>query len=347
MPAEDTDDTSRNGKKLLDLTRPYAEECRIKSWWCLGSTLVILATLLVLAAVLPWCPLRLGASVLAGLVMVRTFILYHDFAHGSLLSGSRLATMILHPVGLLMLTPLRHWRFSHNFHHAHVGEVIVPKEGAFPVVTSDVGSFPLMSTESWQRATIWQRLRYRMIRHPLTILCAYVTVFLLAGCLIPLLTNPRKYWDGAFSLVAHGGLIALLCLYAGFDTALFTVVLPSAIASALGAYLFYAQHTLEGLRIFPAEDWTYFQGALESSSYMKLGPIMNWFTGNIGYHHVHHLNSHIPFYRLPEAMAAIPALQHPAVTSLRPRDILACFRANLWDTRSQRMVSYSESRSPQ
>lgn len=75
---------------------------------------------------------------------------------------------------------------------------------------------------------------------------------------------------------------------------------------------------------------------------MKLGPIMKWFTGNIGYHHVHHLNPHIPFYRLPEAMAAIPELQHPVVTSLRPRDILSCFRANLWETETQRMVSYCD-----
>jgi len=78
---------------------------------------------------------------------------------------------------------------------------------------------------------------------------------------------------------------------------------------------------------------------------MQLSPIMNWFTGNIGYHHVHHLNPHIPFYRLPEAMAGIPELQHPTVTSLRPRDILACFRANLWKISTQRMVSYREAAS--
>ena len=95
----------------------------------------------------------------------------------------------------------------------------------------------------------------------------------------------------------------------------------------------------------PADSWTYFAGALESSSYMQLSPIMSWFTGNIGYHHVHHLNPHIPFYRLPEAMTAIPELQHPTVTSLRPRDMLACFRSNLWKISTQRMVSYREAAS--
>jgi len=152
----------------------------------------------------------------------------------------------------------------------------------------------------------------------------------------------RKYWDGAISVAAHGGLIALLWWYAGFNAAILAIILPFAISSALGAYLFYAQHTCEGLRIMPAEDWTYFEGALESSSYMKLNLVMSWFTGNIGYHHVPHVNPHIPFYRLPAAMAGIPELQHPTETSLRSRDILACFRANLWDTSTQRMVRYSQ-----
>ena len=134
----------------------------------------------------------------------------------------------------------------------------------------------------------------------------------------------------------------MLWLWGGFAVALFAFVLPFAIACAFGAYLFYAQHTYEGLRILPPDEWSYFDAALVSSSYMKLGWIMNWLTGNIGYHHVHHLNPHIPFYRLPEAMAALPELQHPIVTSLRPHDVLACFRANLWETHTQRMVSYNE-----
>jgi omega-6 fatty acid desaturase (delta-12 desaturase) len=215
-----------------------------------------------------------------------------------------------------MLAPPRHWRYSHNFHHSHVGKVLVARESAFPVLTSDIGSFPLMSTDAWRQATFWQRVRYRVSRHPLTILSAYGTIFLLPMCINPLWKDPRKYWDGALAILAHGGLIALLLLWTDFSTALLAFLLPSAIASALGAYLFYAQHTYEGMRILPLEQWSFFDAALASSSYMKLGRIMSWFTGNIGYHHVHHLNAHIPFYRLPEALAAIPELQHPAVTSL-------------------------------
>ena len=344
MPSKPTG-IPRSGKELFDATTPFAEEVWTRSWWHVGSTLLVLVAVLVCAAIAPWWPLRLAASMVGGLVLVRAFILYHDFIHGSLLSGSRVAQVMFYSLGLLMLTPPRHWRFSHNYHHAHVGKVIVAKEKAFPVLTSDIGSYPLMSTDGWRRATPWQRLRYRVSRHPLAVLCAYVTIFLLVSCLNPLVKEPRRYWDGAVALLAHGGLIAVLWLSAGVDVALFAVVLPFAIASALGAYLFYAQHTYEGLRILPAEEWTYFEGALQSSSYMQLNPIMNWFTGNIGYHHVHHLNPHIPFYRLPEAMAAIPELQDVTVTSLRPRDILACFRANLWEPSTQRMVSYREAAS--
>jgi omega-6 fatty acid desaturase (delta-12 desaturase) len=98
-----------------------------------GSTLVVLAAVLTLAAIVTWWPLRLAASIVGGLVLVRAFILYHDFMHGSLLSGSRLAHVVFYPLGLLMLAPPRHWRFSHNFHHSHVGKVIDAKENAFPI----------------------------------------------------------------------------------------------------------------------------------------------------------------------------------------------------------------------
>ena len=94
--------------------------------------------------------------------------------------------------------------------------------------------------------------------------------------------------------------------------------------------------------ILSPEAWTFYRAALVSSSYMRLNRVMQWFTGNIGYHHIHHLNVRIPFYRLPEAMAAIPELQSPVSTTLSPRDIVDCFSCCLWDEDRQRMVSYRE-----
>ena len=89
---------------------------------------------------------------------------------------------------------------------------------------------------------------------------------------------------------------------------------------------------------------THTRASLESSSFIKFGPVMNWFTANIGYHHIHHLNPMIPFYRLPDAMKAIPELQNPIVTTLSPRDVLRCFRLKLWDPESNRMISFRDAR---
>ncbi|MDT8405126.1 fatty acid desaturase family protein [Sulfuriflexus sp.] len=160
------------------------------------------------------------------------------------------------------------------------------------------------------------------------------------------LRDPARHWDSALAILAHGGLITSLWLFGGFDVALFSVLLPMAIASALGSYLFFAQHSFKRMHIITPEAWTFYRAALESSSYMRLNRIMQWFTGNIGYHHIHHLNVRIPFYRLPEAMVAIPELQSPVTTSLMPKDIKECFQASLWDQAKHCMVTYREANRP-
>jgi omega-6 fatty acid desaturase (delta-12 desaturase) len=321
-------------RNLLKATRSFLEEQRDVSWLHVGSTLVVLIATLALAALMPWWPLRLLASLASGLLLGRTFILYHDYMHGAILRGSRLGRFVMYTVGLLFLAPPASWRASHNYHHANVAKLNGPA----------IGSFPMMTVDAWRGATRMRRFRYRFSRHPLTMLAAYLTIFTYSLTLEPLFTHPRRSWDSLLALALHASVIVGLGLVGGASTAFFAFLLPFAIADALGAYLFYAQHNAEGLRMFSAAEWTFFRAALESSTFMRLGPMMTWFLGNIGYHHVHHLNPGIPFYRLPEAMAAIPALQRPTVTSLRPRDIAACLRANLWDETRGAMVSFKSVR---
>ena len=117
-----------------------------------------------------------------------------------------------------------------------------------------------------------------------------------------------------------------------------TQVIPHSIACAIGLYMFYAQHNFPGVSFSDAAGWTYEKAAMESSSFMRMNRIMAWFTANIGYHHIHHLNSRIPFYRLPEVLKTIPELQTPRTTSLNPMDIIRCLRLKVWDVESQRMV---------
>jgi omega-6 fatty acid desaturase (delta-12 desaturase) len=176
-------------------------------------------------------------------------------------------------------------------------------------------------------------------------LTGYASVFLVNMCLLPFLRDPRRYWTSGLALLVHAALSVALWQVGGPSVYLTALLAPMLVAYALGVYLFYAQHNFPGVVIRAEEDWTYDDAALEASSYLACGPIMAWFTGNIGYHHVHHLNPRIPFYRLPEAMAAIPELQHPRVTSLHPRDVLACLRQNLWDPARGRMVRFREAAS--
>ena len=322
----------RIGQQLIKATAPFAVEDVAKSWWLVASTFSLMIAVLVGAAIIPWWPLRLMLSVLGALIMVRAFITYHDYMHGAILRTSRLAWILFHVYAAFALTPPRSWRKSHNYHHGHVGQIS----------EASVGAFPLISTKMWREATPAQRASYRIQRHPLVVVFGYVTIFAYSICLLPLLQNPLKYWDSALALLGHIGLIALLWIYGGFDVAFFAVLLPTTIASALGSYLFFAQHSFKRMHIISPEAWSYYRAALESSSYMRLNKLMQWFTGNIGYHHIHHLNVRIPFYRLPEAMAAIHELQSPITTTLAPRDIIDCFRSCLWDEDSQRMVSYRE-----
>ena len=324
----------RIGRDLINATVPFAAENVAKSWWYVGSTFSLMIAALTGAGMLPWWPARLVLSVLGALLMVRAFITYHDYMHGSILRSSRVAWLLYRVYAVFALTPPRSWRGSHNYHHGHVGKISA----------GSVGAFPLITTKMWRDASLGERASYRFQRHPLVVLSGYITIFAFSVCVLPLLRDPVKYWDSALVLLGHGALISLLWVFGGFELAFFAMLLPMTLASALGSYLFFAQHSFKRMHIISSEAWSYYRASLESSSYMKLNTLMQWFTGNIGYHHIHHLNTSIPFYRLPEAMAAMPELQSPVTTTLSLRDIVDCFKASLWDEDLQRMVSFREAR---
>jgi acyl-lipid omega-6 desaturase (Delta-12 desaturase) len=318
------------GNALVAETRRFASEDRTRSIWYVASTFAVLAAAAAVAARAPWWPLRLGASVVEGLTIVRAFILAHDFQHGALLRRSKVGSLVFSLYGVLVLTPPRAWRQTHNYHHANTAKI----------VGAQIGSFPVLTVEMWRRTPRNKRLAYVIARHPLNIVFGYLTIFFLGMCVGSFLRNPRENWDSAVAAVLHVALVVALTWLFGPAVALLTLVLPLAIACAVGSYLFYAQHNFPGVNIQPRQTWSFSRAALESSSYMRTGPIMSWFTGEIALHHVHHLNAAIPFYRLREAMDAIPALQIEPQTSLAPRDVLACLRLKLWDPTAQRMVGW-------
>ncbi|MGE5195278.1 MAG: fatty acid desaturase family protein [Deltaproteobacteria bacterium] len=317
-------------KELSSVTKRFAQEDRRRSWWHLWSTLAILAGLLAITCLDVHFLMRATASILAGLVFVRMFVIYHDHQHGTILRDSRLADLIMLAYGLWVLTPSSIWKRSHNHHHKNNGRFLV----------ANIGSYPLMTTAAYDQASRLERFRYAVARHPVTMLLGYFSLFIYGMCLRPFLVRPREHWDGGLALVLHAGLITLLAIAAP-GVLVFACLIPMPLAAALAAYLFYAQHNFPSFEIKPAGEWDYAFAGLRSSSYLSMGPVMRWFTGNIGYHHVHHVNARIPFYRLPEAMAAIEELQSPVTTNLRPVEIYRCLRLKLWDPQKNRLVTFA------
>lgn len=324
------------GNELVAVTRPFAIEDRARSVYHVASTFAVLALATAVAAAAPWRSLRIFGSVIEGLVIVRAFILAHDFQHGALLRKSKVGSVIFGLYGALVLTPPRVWRQTHNYHHAHTAKI----------VGAQIGSYPVMTVEMWKRAPRSKRIAYAIARHPLTILFGYVTIFLAGMCISSFVRNPRENWDSSAALVLHAALVATITYFFGWEMTLLVLVGPLFIACALGSYLFYAQHNFPGVHMQPRQTWTFARAAVESSSFMRCGPIMSYFTGDIGYHHVHHLNAAIPFYRLREAMAAIPELQVEPQTSLSPRDVLHCFSLKLWDPQAGKMVPFPKDAPP-
>jgi omega-6 fatty acid desaturase (delta-12 desaturase) len=318
----------RAGKDLILATKPYAGDFTAKSWWYLVSTTVLLAGAM---AGTVW-NLNLGGkiacSVLTGLLYLRLFVIYHDQQHRAILPHSRLADAFMTVFGILILSPSTVWRSSHNHHHSHNSKL----RG------SHIGSFPIMTRAQFLKSSRATRFKYLFMRHPLTILFGYIFIFLHGMCLYPCINDPREHFDCLIAFVLHFAIAAGLFFLIGWPGLLLTMVIPHFIACAIGSYLFYAQHNFPGVTFSDNAGWTYEKAAIESSSFMKMSPIMGWFTANIGYHHIHHLNARIPFYRLPEVKAAIPELQSPKTTSLNPMEIIRCLRLKVWDVEAQQMV---------
>jgi acyl-lipid omega-6 desaturase (Delta-12 desaturase) len=326
-----------NAHDVIHATKPFARDFTVLSWVHVITTLLGLGASLCGALLLEPLWARVASSVLASLFLLRMFVIYHDQQHHAILARSRAAEMLMRVFGIYALSASSIWRSSHNHHHNHNSKL----RG------SHIGSFPIMTTAGFLKADRSAQRSYLMIRHPLTILMGYFTMFLLGMCALPFFRSPKKHFDCLVSLLVHIAIGVTLYKYWGIEGVLLGQTVPHFITYAIGSYLFYAQHNLPGVSFHEKDDWTYEKAALESSSYMKTGAIMRYFTANIGFHHVHHLNAKIPFYRLPEAMRAVPELANPVVTTLFPTDIVRCLRLKLWDVEAQRMVSLAEMRALQ
>jgi len=301
-----------------------------RSWWYLLSTGTLFAACLAIGALpmLPWY-VRLASGLLGSLVLCRLFIIYHDHQHGTILRGSRMAKFLMSGVGILTLNPPSTWNASHNHHHKHVGKIR----------SASIGSFPVMTVEAYRKAPRMERFKYAASRHPLTIAFAWVTVFLIGMTLRSFIRRPLRHLDCAVAIVLQVAMWVLLSIYAP-GALVYSFIVPLMCSAALGAYLFYAQHNFPEVDLGEQSEWDYVFAALRSSSFLDTNRVLHWFTGNIGYHHIHHLNARIPFYRLPEAMKKLSELQAPGRTALNPVAVWKCLRLKLWDPERRIMVGF-------
>jgi omega-6 fatty acid desaturase (delta-12 desaturase) len=253
------------------------------------------------------------------------------------LPKSHAAEWFMQAFGIYALSASSIWRSSHNHHHNHNSKL----KG------SHIGSFPIMTKSQFLASSAGKRFGYLFVRHPLTILFGYIFMFIYGMCVNPFLNNTTRHFDCMVALILHIIIASAYLYYFGWIGLVLGQTLPHFLAYAIGTYLFYAQHNFPGVLFNEKSGWTYEKAALESSSYMKMGLIMAWFTANIGYHHIHHLNARIPFYRLPEAERAVAEFQRATITTLNPVDIARCLRLKVWDVEKQEMIGTRDIYQPQ
>ncbi|HGY10043.1 MAG TPA: fatty acid desaturase [Oceanithermus profundus] len=279
--------------------------------------------------------LTLVLDLAAALFLVRIFILQHDAGHGSFFKSSRANDALGFVSGVLTLTPYGHWRHSHARHHATSGNL--DKRG--------VGDIYTMTTEEYLAATPWQRFSYRVYRNPFVMfLIGPVWVFMLSYRL-PLgygSDKPKVRASVWWTNLALAGLIFAIFYFFGWKAFLLVYLPVQYFAAMLGIFLFYVQHQFEDAYWEPDPRWEYLKAAMEGSTYLKLPRLLQWLTGNIGLHHVHHLAPKIPNYRLQEAHDQIELMKVAPTVTLADAFRIAFADLHLFDPKRDRLVGFRD-----
>src|SRR5882672_10755142 len=277
----------RTGKELLFASKEFTHENRLRSWFEVMVTLG-LSALVWSGTIVEALPLavRIVLSIVCGLCYVRMFVMYHDYQHRAILANSPIAELIMVFVGILLLAPKTIWIRSHEHHHNNNSKLTI----------NGIGSYPTITKERFLSLTKGERRLYLVNRHPLTVIFGYFTLFIYWLNLKSFFQSPSKHIDSLAALVFHFGAGFSIWYFLGATTFALSWFIPFLLAFGIGSYLFYCQHNFPGAKFKENPDWTYVNAALASTSFMVMDPVMRWFTANIGYHHVHHVNSRIPFY---------------------------------------------------
>jgi omega-6 fatty acid desaturase (delta-12 desaturase) len=308
-----------------------------RSLWQLADTAVPFAALWVgmLLAVERAYWLTLLLAVPAAAFLIRLFIIQHDCGHGSFLRSARASNALGFVLGVLTLTPYGYWRRVHAIHHASSGNL--ERRG--------FGDIDTLTVREYAGRSRWQRLGYRLYRNPLVLFGIGPVYQFAVKHRLPMIV-PRSWKRERRSIhwtnLALALTVTAMVLVIGARRFLLVQVPITLLASSLGVWLFYVQHQFRDTYWEHEPAWDFVAAGLRGSSYYALPRVLQWLTGSIGLHHIHHLNSRIPNYRLQECLEENPALQHVARLSLWRS--LQCIFLKLWDEEQGRLVGYRSAR---
>jgi len=278
--------------------------------------------------------LSLPVSVVAAFFLVRLFLIQHDCGHMAFFRDKRANDWLGRIIGVVTVTPYELWKKSHAIHHGAAGNL------------DDRGTGDLMTltVREYHERGFWGRIAYRAYRHPLTLfVVGPIYVYIFENRLPVGYMRIGRYWMSAMGTNVAILAVAALISWAIGVVAFLAIFLPiTLIAAAVGIWLFYVQHQFEETHWDSQEDWQVHEAALHGSSHYVLPQPLKWISANIGIHHVHHLYSRIPYYRLSEVIRNHPELGE--ISKLTLRESFACVKLQLWDENRRKLVSYAEAR---
>ena len=330
MEAKENQSAARFWNQIL---KPYAKPQLGKSVYQLTSTMLFFVgtwyLMLRSLEISYW--LTLALAVPAAFFLVRLFIIQHDCGHASFFRSRAANNTVGFWLGVMTLTPYRYWKRTHAIHHASSGDLDRREFGEVDTIT----------VKEYRERSRLGRLGYRLYRNPFVLLVIGPVWQFVIKHRYPIDT-PRAWkreWRGIlWTNLALLAIIILMGLTIGVRRFLMVQVPISVIAGTLGVWMFYVQHQFEDTYWEHHPDWSFFAAGIEGSSFYDLPAVLHWLTGNIGYHHVHHLSSLIPNYRLKQCFKENPELHH--VTRLSLIKSLECLRYKLWDEDRHKLVSF-------
>jgi omega-6 fatty acid desaturase (delta-12 desaturase) len=313
----------------------YRKPSTWRAAWQIVNTLVpfaLLWYLMYLSLPVSWWLLP-PLAMLAGAFLVRVFIIFHDCGHGSFFKSRVANDTVGFIAGILTFTPYYHWRWEHAIHHGAAGDL--DRRG-----TGDIWT---LTVQEYLESSRWRKFAYRLARNPFMLfVIAPLYLFLVRQRFPSSKANPReRHSVYAMNLAILGMAIGLSFIF-GIGPYLLIQSIILMVAGGAGVWLFYVQHQFEGVYWERAEDWSFVASALQGSSFYKLPRVLQWFSGNIGFHHIHHLSPGIPNYNLEKCHKADPLFQQ-----VKPITLLASlksFNYRLWDEQGKMLVGYGHLR---